>query len=131
MQQVIPSASKLAASLAADPQRVSFLNNPTRGDKMERDKRISKIEEMFFENIPTVDKIIKRKEHESVTFCLVIGDKLIGVDIQKSFIDSKTIEGIKDHFSERHIYHSILNDKMCDHEGIFVHTNDPSCRDMM
>ena len=98
---------------------------------MEYDEKISKIEDMLFVNIPTIEKIVKRKEHESVTFCLVIGDKLIGVDIQKSFMDNKTFAEIESHFSERHIYHSILNDQMCDHEGVFVHANDPSCRDMM
>ena len=98
---------------------------------MEREEKISKIEEMLSENIPTIDKIIRRNEHESITFCLVIGDKVIGVDIQKSFIDGKTIQEIEDHFSERHIYHSILNDKMCDHKGVFVHANDPICRDML
>lgn len=96
-------------------------------------KKFQKIEEMFHENIPTIDKIKKRKEHESITFCLVIGNKIVGVDIQKTFIDNKTIQEIEAHFSERHIYHSILSNrdpKMCDHEGVFTYINDPSCRDM-
>ena len=98
---------------------------------MSREEKSSKIEEMLSENIPTIEKTIKRKEHESITFCLVIGEKVIGIDIQNSFIDNKTFAEIESHFSERHIYHSILNDKMCDHDGVFVHANDPSCRDMM
>ena len=101
---------------------------------MNRDEKISRIEEMFFENIPIIDKIIKRKQYKSITFCLVIGDKVIGVDIQKSFIDNKTFAEIESHFSERHIYHSLLSDqelKMCDHDGVFTCINDPSCRDMM
>lgn len=100
---------------------------------MNREGKISKIEEIFRKNIPTIDKIIKRKEHKSITFCLLIGDKVTGVDIQNSFIDNKTIQEIEAHFSERHIYHSILSDhepKMCDHNGIFTYINDPSCRDM-
>ena len=101
---------------------------------MNRDEKISRIEEMFFGNIPTIDKIIKRKQYKSITFCLVIVDKVIGVDIQKTFIDNKTFAEIESHFSERHIYHSILSDrelKMCDHDGVFTYINDPSCRDMM
>ena len=101
---------------------------------MNREEKVLKIEEIFLKNIPTIDKIIKRKEHKSVTLCLVIGDKVIGVDIQKSFIDNKTIQEIEAHLSERHIYHSIVNNhelKMCDHDGIFTYINDPSCRDMM
>lgn len=97
---------------------------------MEREEKILKIEEMLFANIPTIEKIKMKPEHESLLFCLFIGSKIIGVDIQKSFIDNKTIQEIEAHFSGRHIYHSILNDKTCDHEGIFVHTNDPICREM-
>jgi hypothetical protein len=101
---------------------------------MNREEKISKIKEMLHKNIPTIEKIIKRKEHESITLCLVIGKKVIGVDIQNSFIDNKTIQEIESHFSGRHIYHSILSDhepKMCDHDGVFTYINDPSCRDMM
>jgi hypothetical protein len=101
---------------------------------MNREKKSSKIEEMFHKNIPTIDKIIKRKQYKSITFCLVIGDKVIGVDIQKSFIDNKTFAEIESYFSKRHIYHSILSNselKMCDHNGVFTYINDPSCRDMM
>ena len=100
---------------------------------MNREEKVLKIEEIFLKNIPTIDKIIKRKEHESITFCLVIGNKVTGVDIQNSFIDNKTIQEIEAHLSERHIYHSILSNhelKMCDHDGIFTYINDPSCRDM-
>jgi hypothetical protein len=100
---------------------------------MEHDEKISKIEDMLRENIPTIEKIVRRPERESMTLCLVIWDKVIGVDIQKSFIDSRTIEEIEDHFSKRSIYHSILSDydpSMCDHDGVFTYINDPSCRDM-
>jgi len=70
---------------------------------MTREEKISKIKEMLRKNISTIDKIVKRNEHESITFCLVIGDKVIGVDTQNSFIDNKTIQEIEAHFSERHI----------------------------
>ena len=97
---------------------------------MEREEKISKIEEMLFRNIPTIEKIRKRPEHASLLFCLFIGNKIVGVDIQKSFMDDKTFAEIESHFSKRNIYHSILNDQMCDHEGVFVHANDPICREM-
>ena len=101
---------------------------------MEREEKIAKIEKMLSANIPTIEKIVRRLEHESITFCLVIGDKIVGVDIQKSFMDSKTIQEIEAHFSERHIYHSILSNhdpKLCDHDGVFTYINDPNCRDML
>jgi len=85
---------------------------------------------MLRKNIPTIDKIRIKPERDSLLLCLFIGNKIIGVDIQKSFIDNKTFAEIELHFSERHIYHSILNDQMCDHEGVFVNTNDPICREM-
>ncbi len=85
---------------------------------------------MFSNNIPTIDNIKIKPEHASLLFCLFIGDKVIGVDIQKTFIDDKTIQEIEGHFSEENLYHSILNDKMCDHKGVFVHANDPICREM-
>ena len=101
---------------------------------MEREEKVSKIEEMLRENIPTIHKIVRRPEHESITLCLVIGDKLVGVDIQKSFIDGKSIQEIENHFSKRNIYHSIISDhdpKLCDHNGVFTYINDPSCRDRL
>lgn len=100
---------------------------------MEHDEKITKIIEIFRKNIANLGEIIKRPEHKSVLFCLSIGDKVIGVDIQKSFIDNKTLAEIESYFSERHIYHSILSNrdpKMSDHDGIFVHIDDPICRDM-
>ena len=86
---------------------------------------------MLSENIPTIGKKIRMKpEHESLLFCLFIGNKVIGVDIQKSFIDSKTIQEIEDHFSEEHLYHAIFNDKSSALNDIFVDTNDLICRKM-
>ena len=113
---------------------LAFLNNLTIGDKMNREEKITAIIKMFNENIADLKKIIKRTEHQSILFCLSIGDKIVGVDIQKSFIDNRTFAEIESHFSKRHIYHSILTDhdpKMCDHDGIFTYINDPSCRDML
>ena len=101
---------------------------------MEHDEKITEIEEIFRKNVMGLNKIIKRPEHKSVLFCLSIGDKVVGVDIQKSFIENKTVNEIESYFSERHIYHSILSNrdpKMSDHDGIFVHIGDPICRDMM
>ena len=100
---------------------------------MDREEKLSKIEKMLWENIPTIENITKRKGHESTTLCLVIGNKVIGVDIQYSFIAEKTFQEIESHFSERHIYHSILSGhdpKMCDHDGVFTYINDPVCQKM-
>ena len=97
---------------------------------MEREEKISKIEEIFHDNVVGLNKIEKKPEHESVLFSLLIGDKVVGIDIQKSFIDNKTIQEIEAYFSERHIYHSILSDKSSDLNGIFVDINDPICREM-
>ena len=97
---------------------------------MNREEKISKIEKMLHDNIPGIERLAKRGEHKSITLCLLIGDKVIGVDIQYSFIDEKTFQEIESHFSERHIYHSILSDhdpKMCDHNGVFTYIDDPIC----
>lgn len=96
---------------------------------MNREEKIPKIEKMFHDNIPTIKKIRKRPEHASLLFCLFIDDKIIGVNIQYSFMDSKTFPEIESHFSDRHIYHSILSAKACDHDGVFVHGDDPICRE--
>ena len=101
---------------------------------MNREEKISKIEEMLHKNIPAIEKLIKREEHKSITFCLLVENKVIGVDIQNSFIDNKTFQEIEAHFSERHIYHSILSDhdpKMCDHDSVFTYINDPICQKML
>lgn len=98
--------------------------------KMEHDEKITAIIKMFSKNIADLKETRIRPEHQSILFCLSIGDKIVGVDIQKSFMDDKTFAEIESHFSKRHIYHSILNDQMCDHEGVFVHANDPICREM-
>lgn len=103
---------------------------PTRGDKMEREEKMLKIKEMFSKNIPTIEKIRIKPEHESMLLCLFIGNKVIGVDIQKSFIDNKTIQEIEAHFSEVHLYHVIFNDKSSALNDIFVDTNDLICREM-
>lgn len=101
---------------------------------MNREEKISKIEKMFRDNIPSITKLVKREEHKSITFCLLITDKVVGVDIQYSFIDSKTFPEIESHFSNRHIYHSILSNhdpKICDHDGVLTYINDPICQNML
>ena len=100
---------------------------------MNREEKISKIEKMLHDNISAIEQIKKIEEHKSITFCLLIGNKVIGVDIQYSFIDEKTFQKIESHFYERHIYHSILSDhdpKMCDHDGVFTYIDDPVCQKM-
>lgn len=101
---------------------------------MEQDEKITEIIKMFHKAIAGIGEIIKRPEHKSILFCLPINDKIVGVDIQKSFIDDRTIDEIKAYFSERQIYPSILSNseiKMSDHEGIFIHIDDPICLDML
>lgn len=101
---------------------------------MNREEKSFRIEEIFRKNIPTIDKIIKLKEHKSITFCLLIENKVTGVDIQNSFIDDKTIQEIEAYFSDYHIYHSIFGDgkhKLSDHDGIFISIDDPICQNML
>jgi len=101
---------------------------------MNREEKSSKIEEIFRKNILTIGKIIKRKEHKSIMFCLLIENKIIGVDIQNSFIDDKTIQEIEAYFFDKHIYHSILGDgkhKLSDHGGIFIFIDDQICQNML
>ncbi len=97
---------------------------------MDRNKKILEIRSLILKNIATVNDIKLKDEEKSIMFCLFIGDKIASVDVQKTFIDSKTIEEIKSHFSNENIYHSILGDKMCDHGEIFVTPFSQLCREM-
>ena len=101
---------------------------------MNREEKSSKIEEIFLKNIPTIDKIEKRKEHKSIMFCLLIGDKVTEVDIQNSFIDDRTIQEIEAYFSDKQIYYWILGDgkhKLSDHDGIFISIDGSICQNML
>lgn len=106
-------------------------NHKSKGDKMNLEEKSSKIEEILRKNIPTIDKIIKLKEHQSITFCLLIENRAIGIDIQNSLINDKTIQEIETYFSDRNIYHSIFGNgkhKLSDHEGVFIFVDDKICQ---
>ena len=99
---------------------------------MTRDEKINEIVKLFHNNIIDLNEIKIWPEHKSTLFCLFIGNKVVSVDIQKSFIDNRTIDEIKSYFSVRHIYHTIISNsryKMSDNNGIFIYINDPICRE--